>query len=246
MIWAANSLKDIGDTLTEAGFDLSALHHEPILLKINLARPPEPAHPRTDPAILRSILQYCLDAHAFPTVCESANGCLAQNLAHIGILDFLHANKIPYFDIDDQETITVQHAHQQHYLPKRFTDFAYRLALPCASKRERMRFSNNVKLFIGAIPRHPYIRPNEGMWRSKIHDDLDVSICCVYRAIEAYSPFQYYINGGNAYAEHCGAFNVHEVLVGTDALELDTQVLSRYFQPSMKPPYLTLLEDGKY
>jgi len=144
MIWTTATFNNIGQVLTQAGLPPATIRGEQVLLKINLARPPHSTHPRTDAQLLRSVLQYCLDAQAQPTLCERTNGCLAQNLAYIGILEFLHAANIPYLEIDDQETVTIQGGQQQHHLPKMFAGYAYRLALPCASKREQMRFSNNV------------------------------------------------------------------------------------------------------
>jgi uncharacterized protein (DUF362 family) len=217
-----------------------------VLVKINLARPPLPAHPRTDARLLLHLLDYLLRRAARPALCESvAEGSLRENLSAVSLLDFVTANRIDAFEIDGLSAEPVTVDGDTHYLPRRFGDFPVRIAVPCASQREGMIFSNNVKLFIGAVPREHYTRPGEGRWRAKIHDRLDLAVKNVYLAVQRTYPFHFYINGGNAYWEKRGSFQLDRIYIGTDGAELDREIIARYFDTGTVPEYLRLLEDGR-
>jgi hypothetical protein len=228
-----------------AGLEAALERGQRVLIKINLARPPLPRHPRTDAALLRAVLSYLLRSGTRPVLCESVAGSsLRDNLAAIGVLDFVNRHDVGFFNIDGSPTVSVTVDGETHYLPVCFGDYPVRIALPCASRREGMLFSNNVKLFIGAVPREHYMRPGEGQWRSKIHDHLDRSVRNVYLAFARTCPFHFYINGGNSYWDKRGGFTIDKTFIGTDALELDMEIISRYFDVAVMPEYLRLLAAG--
>jgi uncharacterized protein (DUF362 family) len=55
-----------------------------VLIKINLAHPPEPQHPRTDPFLLAQVIQYVARCEARCAIAEGADGFLPQNIESIG------------------------------------------------------------------------------------------------------------------------------------------------------------------
>ena len=107
-----------------------------------------------------------------------------------------------------------------------------RLAIPALSKRPEMIFSNNVKLFVGAVPRRMYQigEPTRApsAWRPRLHIDLHRSVANIYRASMAYAPFHFFINGGKVMIEGQGEMEMQEVFVGDNALELDQYFLKRF------------------
>ena len=102
-----------------------------------------------------------------------------------------------------------------------------------------MLFSNNVKLFVGAVPRRFYQDETRDRYRAKIHEDLHKSIANIYLAIMKHTPFQLFINGGNAYSEEKGAFEIDDVYVGNDGHELDIHMIENVFEME-RPEYLDL------
>lgn len=59
------------------------------------------------------------------------------------------------------------------------------------SKHPGMTFSNNVKLFVGAVPRCRYLNGEGGSPRPRVHADLHRSVANIYRSIMAYAPFHF-------------------------------------------------------
>ena len=134
---------------------------------------------------------------------------------------------------------------EPHYIPKCFREYPVRIAVPAASKREGMIYSNNIKLFFGAVPRKMYQFDNEnvlrGVPRPKLHIDLFLSIVNLFLAIQEYSPFHFFVNGGLSYNENKGEFVLPESYVGNDALELDCHMFQAFFSDCEYPDYLNIL-----
>jgi hypothetical protein len=106
-----------------------------------------------------------------------------------------------------------------------------------------MIFSNNVKLFVGAVPRRMYQIDNKIVdWRPRIHRDLHKSVANIFCAIQEYSPFSFFINGGIAMDENNGEFKFNEILVGNNGVELDLHVLKNYYSYLETPEYLKRLQ----
>lgn len=209
------------------------------LIKINLARPPEPGHPRTDPGILEEVICYISHSGACCAIAEAANGFLRQNIESIGLNRVVEQHSVTVLDLDQDDFDCVDIDDQQHYLPLCLKDYAVRIGIPATSKRPGMTFSNNVKLFVGAVPHRMYQVGEPTTWRPRVHADLHRSIASIYRAVMQYAPFHYFVNGGRAVVEGQGEAEISEVYVGDDALELDLHMLGRF---GIEPPeYIRLL-----
>lgn len=122
------------------------------LIKINLARTPLPGHPRTDNGLLTALVRLITAADARCAIAECAGGLLAENLRAIGLGGVLEQPGVRCIDLDLEEAEEVVIHGESHYIPRCLRDYAVRIALPVASKRLDMLFSNNVKLFVGAVP----------------------------------------------------------------------------------------------
>ena len=238
MITTASSAGSLSKAFAQCGYPAETLSGKAVLVKINAAHPPAPDHPRTDSALLERVLTLLLDSEALPVICESTRGNFERNLDAMGLLGFVRSNAVQILEVDDLPTEKVTVNGEDHYIPKAYRDYAIRIAVPCASKREEMLFSNNVKLMFGAVPIRPYRKVGERFWRSKLHDDLQSSIRNLYLAFESFAPFHLYVNGGNAYDEHRGPFRMTDTLVGNAAAELDRLVLERWFPSHTLPEYL--------
>jgi uncharacterized protein (DUF362 family) len=204
-----------------------------VLIKINLAHPPEPQHPRTDPFLLAQVIQYVARCEARCAIAEGADGFLPQNIESIGFGDLVKENHIEVLDLDLEDTDCVIVDDEKHYIPKCLKNYAVRVGIPATSKRPGMTFSNNVKLFVGAVPRRMYQSGEASSPRPIVHADLHKSVANIYQAIMAYAPFSFFVNGGKAMFEDRGEVDLDEILVGSDALELDQFVLRRF---GLEPP----------
>jgi hypothetical protein len=243
MIYSVGRHRNIDDLFKTEPFFQFLKGVTRILIKINLSRPPiKDLHPRTDKMLLQSILSILKDLGKVITVCESADGYLAKNLDSIGILSFMKSNDIGYIDIDDVDYYKVKIHSQEILIPKFFNDSDIRISLPCASKREGMLFSNNIKNCFGATPRIGYIEKGKGRYRAGLHHDLTTSVINVYDAFDHYANFHYYINGGNAYCETRGSFMINDIFLSNNAIELDKKIFEKYFSDITKPDYLIQLE----
>ena len=135
---------------------------------------------------------------------------------------------------------------EQHYIPKCLQEYPVRIAIPATSKREGMVYSNNVKLFVGAVPRkmyqHSTLDIKSDAPRPKIHQNLHLSVANLFLAIQDYSPFQFYINGGLSFKENMGEFTFSKTFIGNDALELDCHIFHTFFQECEYPDYLNILK----
>jgi uncharacterized protein (DUF362 family) len=203
------------------------------LIKINLARPPEPGHPRTDPGLLEEVIRYISHHRARCAIAEAANGFLRQNIESIGLDKIIEQHSVAVLDLDQDDFDCVVIDDEQHYLPRCLRDYAVRIGMPATSKRPGMTFSNNVKLFVGAVPHRMYQSGEPTTWRPRVHVDLHRSIASIYRAVTRYAPFHYFVNGGKAVVEGQGEADMAEVYVGDDALELDVHMLGRF---GIEPP----------
>lgn len=224
------------------GLREKVMQEQTVLLKINLARPAGPKHPRTDPRILAGVVEYICSCGGSCAIAEGANGYLRANLEQAGLAELLEKHKVRVLDVDLEETEQVIIDGEEHYIPKVFREYDLRIGIPATSKRPGMIFSNNIKLFVGAVPRRMYQIGDQMVdWRPRVHLDLHRSVANIFKAIQAYAPFSCYINGGLAMHEIHGEFRLDNILIGNDAAELDRYVLERYFYDIESPDYLNKL-----
>jgi len=217
----------------EIGLGAAVRESGSVLIKINLAHPPERQHPRTDPSLLAQVVQYAARNKARCAIAEGADGFLLQNLESIDFGDLIQEYHIKVLDLDLEDTDCIIVDDEKHYLPKCLKSYAVRLGIPATSKRPGMIFSNNVKLFVGAVPRRMYQSGERGSPRPRVHTDLHKSVANIYQAVMAYAPFGFFVNGGKAMFEDRGEVNLDEIHIGSDALELDRFVLKQF---GLEPP----------
>ncbi len=233
MILSAGIDEPLAVTLDKMGLGQAFRRGGSVLVKVNLARAPEPGHPRTDPALLTAIIGYVAQCGARCAVAEGADGFLRQNVETIGLGPTVAENKVELLDLDLEEFDCVRADGEEHYLPRCLKAYAVRIGLPATSKRPGMLFSNNVKLFVGAVPRRMYQAGEPTAWRPRVHDNLHKSVAAIYRATMAYAPFEFFVNGGPAMIEGYGERDLGEILVGDNAVELDRYVLRKF---DLEPP----------
>lgn len=226
--------------LDEIGLGSAVEEGGSMLVKINLARPPEPGHPRTAPELLTEMIRYASHLGARCAVAEGADGCLIQNLERVGLAGVVEEFGVQVVDLDLEEADCVVVDDEEHYLPRCLKDYAVRIGIPATSKRPNMVFSNNVKLFVGVVPRRMYQLDEPTTWRPRVHVDLQKTLANIYRAVMAYAPFGFFVNGGKAMFEDRGEIELDQILVGDDGLELDRFVLEQF---NIDPPgYVQRLE----
>jgi hypothetical protein len=162
----------------------------------------------------------------------------------LGLSGVINKYNVGVIDLDFEEVKEIIIDNEKHYIPKCLKDFGVRIAIPATSKRSAMIFSNNIKLFVGAVPRRMYqMEGNYVHSRPRIHIDLHKSVANIFSAIQQYSPFDFFINGGLAMDEIKGEFTYEETLVGNDGIELDLYVLHNLFSYLEKPEYIEVLEN---
>ena len=226
--------------LDNMGLDRHILDAKQVLVKINLARPPQPGHPRTDARMLADLIRYVSDCGGRLTLAEAADGFLDANVAAIGLDTLVTSHAVTLLDLDQADTEQVVIDDEVHHIPTCLRDFPLRIAFPMTSQRPGMIFSNNVKLFVGAVPRRLYQTGEPGAPRPRIHENLHQSVATLYRAICQFAPFHYFINGGNAFIEKRGEVTLPSVFVGDDGPELDRLLVVLY--ELEQPEYLALLK----
>lgn len=242
MILSSKNQNEFYLSLDKIGFKERVCNDKSILIKVNLTRPAKPGHPRTDAKLLSEVIQYIYSYGGTCTIAESANGYLRKNLEHAGLSDIISNYNVDVIDLDFEEVEQININGEEHYLPKCLKNYGVRIAIPATSKRPEMVFSNNVKLFVGAVPRNMYQIDNRIVdWRPRVHIDLHKSVANIFCSIQSYSPFCFFINGGLAMAENTGEFRFNEILVGNDGVELDLYVLKNYFSNFEIPDYLKRL-----
>jgi uncharacterized protein (DUF362 family) len=229
-------------TLDEIGLGTAIREGGSVLIKVNLARLPEPGHPRTDPALLAHVVRYVARCEARCAIAEGADGFLRHNVECIGLGGLVRECRVRVLDLDLEDADCVSVGDQAHYLPKCLRDYAVRVGMPATSKRPGMTFSNNVKLFVGVVPRRLYQDGRARAPRPRVHDDLHRSVADIYRAVMAYAPFGFFVNGGKAMFENRGEADLPEILVSNDALELDQFLLERFGLE--RPEYIRRLAAG--
>jgi uncharacterized protein (DUF362 family) len=239
MILSANE-NSLHTALDEIGLTSALEAGGSVLIKVNLARPPEPGHPRTDPALLTEVIRYAAHFGARCAVADGADGFLRRNIDRVGLSSVIEEFDVRVLDLDLEQADCVIVDDETHYVPRCLKDYAVRMGMPAASKRPGMIFSNNVKLFVGAVPRRMYQTGEPVASRPRVHIDLHRSVANIYRAVMAYAPFGFFVNGGRATFEDQGEIELPQILVGDDALELDQLVLERFGLES--PEYITRLE----
>lgn len=246
MILSSNNHNEFYLCMDRIGLKEKILQEKSVLIKVNLARSAEPNHPRTDANLLTEVINYIYSKGGTCTIAESANGYLRTNLEQAGLSDIIRKNNVEVIDLDFEEVEQVTIIGEDHYIPKCFKNYGVRIAIPATSKRPDMVFSNNVKLFVGAVPRRFYQVDNKTVdWRPRVHIDLHKSVANIFSSIQWYSPFHFFINGGLAMAEKSGEFRFKETLIGNDGIELDLYVFKSYFSSYEVPDYLKLLINEK-
>ncbi len=244
MILTVKKKSDFFSCLDNIGLKKDILNKKSVLIKVNLARPAEEKHPRTDIKLLSDLIHYIYSNNGICAIAESANGYLRQNLETAGLSKIIDKYNLSVIDLDLEEVEQIVIDEEKHYIPRCLKSYGVRIAVPATSKRPQMIFSNNVKLFVGAVPRSMYQIDNEIVdWRPRIHIDLHKSVANIFRAIQEYSPFSYFINGGLATDENKGEFMFENILIGNDAVELDIYVLRKYFSYLEIPEYLKRLHE---
>lgn len=246
MILTSYTHEEFYSCLDAIGFREKILNDKSVLIKINLARPAEPNHPRTDTDLLTEVIHYVYLNGGTCAIAESANGYLKNNLVQAGLSDIISNYNIDVIDLDFEEAERVNITGEEHYIPKCLKNYGVRIAIPAATKRPKMIFPNNVKLFVGAVPRCMYQIDNKTVdWRPRVHIDLHKSVANIFSSIQWYSPFHFFINGGLAMSENFGEFRFKEMLVGTDGIELDLYVLKKYFSGFEIPDYIKQLQKSE-
>lgn len=242
MILSGKNQEEFYQSLDKIGFRDKIISDKSVLIKVNLARPAEPEHPRTDAKLLSEVIEYIYSHGGTCAIAEGANGYLRKNLELAGLSNIISRFHVDVVDLDFEEAEPVTVTGEEHYIPKCLKDYGIRIAVPAAAKRPNMIFSNNVKLFVGAVPRSLYQVDNTFVdWRPRIHIDLHKSVANLFTSIQSYSPFSLFINGGLAMNEGSGEFYFKETLVGDDAVELDLYVLRNYFSNHDIPDYIRRL-----
>ncbi len=245
MILSTEERASLYEIFSEIGMEKAGGEVGSAAIKINLARPPAKNQPRTDPYLITRVIEYLRSFSLRCTLIECADGYLQTNLKAIGLGDLLEEDDVEAIDLDMEEKIEeVSIGDEKHFFPECLKGFDLRIAIPSASKRPGMIFSNNIKLFTGIVPRRFYEAKKPVGWRPKIHIDLHKSVANIYLALRKYAPFHFSINGGLAMDEERGEFMIPEILVGDDALELDMHVVEKYFSIEM-PEYIESLRRKK-
>lgn len=244
MILISKNESDFFSCLDKIGLKEKVNIDKNVLIKINLARPAQKGHPRTNIKLLSNVIQYVYLNGGTCAIAESANGYLRKNLEHEGLGDIISKYQVEIIDLDFEEIEPLIINEEEHYIPKCLRKYRVRIAIPATSKRPQMIFSNNVKLFVGAVPRRMYQIDNKVVdWRPRIHIKLHKSVANIFSAIQNYSPFNFFINGGLAMDENKGEFMYEETLIGNDGIELDLHVLQKYYDYLETPEYLKRLQE---
>ena len=227
MILSARINEDLDETFDKIGIGAALQKNKSVLIKINLARPPEPGHPRTDPALLAKVIRYVSTNRGNCAIAEGADGFLRQNIKDIGLKKVVKEHNVKVIDLDQDDFDMVVVDEEKHYLPKCLRDYGVRIGVPALSKRPDRIFSNNVKLFVGAVPRLMYQVDEPTTWRPRVHIDLHRSVANIYRAVMKYAPFGFFVNGGKIMIEGQAELEMSEVLVCDNALELNRHLLKQ-------------------
>jgi len=210
MFYTSSNYQDFFGNLDLFGIKSEIHNNKSVLIKINLSGVYKENFPRTDMKILKNTIDYIYKNGGICAITEGANGYLRNNLVASGLEKTLKHYEIKIIDADMEDFEEIISYGERHYIPKFFKSYPFRIAIPAASKRKDMYYSNNIKLFVGAVPRKMYQLDDAQISghapRPRLHQDLDVSIANLFHAIEKYSPFHVYINGGLSFNENKGEF----------------------------------------
>lgn len=243
MISTVTNINEFYEKLDGLGLRDAIEQNSMVAVKLNFSDPvPAYNHPGSDPRLIRMIAAYVKDRGGVCIFTEGAFGRLKSNFIDSGLGDLTDDPSVKIVDVDD-ETIEVSQVEingELHYIPCFLQQCSARIALPSATKRKNRIFSNNTKTFVGVVPCRMYQIGENVPWRPRIHLDLHRSVANLYLAIQKHAPFHFYINGGTAYDEEKGSFEIDRIFMGDDAVELDLLVLERYFNADL-PEYLRLL-----
>jgi uncharacterized protein (DUF362 family) len=226
MILTAHSLADLDVVFRRIGMEEALRSASSMALKINLSSPPKVGHPRTDSDLIALLVDYAERLGVTTTIVEGADGHLEKNLRIVGLGEWLDEGRMACVDIDGAAVKAVRVPDgEMHYLPECLLDFEVRVALPVTSRRPNETFSNNVKLFVGIVPRRYYQDGTLGVPRPRIHADFHRSVANLYRAVQRFAPFHFFVNGGPLAVEGSSLDSLGKYLVSDDGLELDRYVL---------------------
>ncbi|BES65579.1 hypothetical protein SANA_20180 [Gottschalkiaceae bacterium SANA] len=237
MFYSTKNINNISSLFDDVGLNVSACSSSTALIKINLARIPVKNHPRSSVKLIKEVVLYLKAQGVSCTLAEAADGYLRDNLEKVGLSEFIDDNEVGIIDLDLEEVVEIVVGDEIHYYPKCLCDYDLRIAIPATSKRPNCIFSNNVKLFVGIVPRKYYQMGEPVRHRIKIHLDLHKSLSNIYKGLMEYAPFHYYINGGLAMKEGYGEFQLPIIYIGNNAVELDKHVLLEHFNIEI-PEYL--------
>lgn len=245
MISTVTHKNELYEQLDELGLRDAIAQNGMVAVKLNFSDPvPASNHPASDSRLIRMMAAYVKDRGGVCIFTEGAFGRLKSNFIDSGLGDLTVDPSVRIIDVDD-ETIDVNPVEingEIHYIPCFLQQCSARVALPSATKRKNRIFSNNTKTFVGIVPCRMYQIGDNVPWRPRIHLNLHRSVANLYLAIKKHAPFHFYINGGTAYDEQKGSFEIDRILVGDDAVELDLLMLERYFNTDL-PEYLHLLRN---
>lgn len=244
MILSTKENDKVFELFDNVGIKQLAKHSNSAIIKVNIARPPEKGHPRTSAELITRVVRYLSMFNIKCAIAESADGYLEENIKKIGLETLIKEYEVELIDLDFEEVDKIIVDDEEHYIPKVLKNYDIRIAIPATSKRPNRIFSNNIKLFVGAVPRKYYQIGEPVGWRPKIHIDLHKSVENIYKGIMNYAQFDFFINGGLVMDETKGEFELPEVLAGNDGLELDLYILKSYFDIEM-PEYIRRLIGDK-
>jgi hypothetical protein len=246
MFLISNNNQELFKNIEKIGLTHEIMANKDILIKIN-SGPYRIHRPRTDMVLLKTVVNFIYESGGRCAIAEGAGGFFTENLIASGFEDMLKQYNLKIIDIDSEDYDEVLSYGEQHYIPKCFQEYPVRIAIPAASKREGMIYSNNIKLFVGAVPKKMYqlniANVGKVVPRPKIHQNLHLSVANLFFAVQKYSPFQFYINGGLSFNETIGEFNFAETFVGNNALELDCYIFRTFFNNCEYPDYLNIIQD---
>jgi len=243
-------LTSSNDQELKNNFEIIGLKNEvknnDVLIKINLSGIRQKNHPRTDMTLLKAVVDYIYQNGGKCAITEGTSGNLTENLIASGFGGVLKHYGVKVINTEIEECCKVVSYGENHYLPKCFEKYPVRIAIPATSKRNDMLYSNNVKLFVGAVPKKLYQLDDSDVPidvpRPRLHQNLHLSVANLFFAVNEYSPFQFYVNGGLSYNENIGEFTFAETFVGNDALEMDLHLFQNYFSDCEYPDYLDILK----
>jgi len=246
MIFTSNNDHKLYDNFEIMGLK-NVIKNNDVLIKINLSGTYQKNHPRTDMTLLKKVVTYIYSNGGKCAIAEGSSRCITENLAASGFGETIKKFDVKVINVDLlDEYEKVESYGECHYIPKCFQKYPVRVAIPAASKRKDMLYSNNIKLFVGAVPRRMYQLDDSdvtsGVPRPKLHQNLHLSVANLFLAIKKYSEFQFYINGGLAYNENIGEFILADTFVGNNALELDLHIFHTFFNDCEYPEYLDILK----